>query len=339
MKYYSGLDVSLKTTFICVVNELGEVVLEDAVETAVNAISDWLTASGLTYERIGIESGQLSISLCKGLTNNGYPVLCVDARHMAAALSARVNKNDKNDANGIAQMMRVGLYREVLVKSDEMCDLKVLLGSRKQLVESRQRMQGTIRGLLKIWGIKISTSKKKGGFVTEVKEKLVSMSELTQQSIHALLSALESIETSLLALDKQVVQQSKTNSQTQILMTAPGVGCVTALSYLASIDDSSRFEKSETVGAYMGLTPRQYASGEMDRHGSISKMGPADCRSLLYEAGFAVLTRTKKTSPLRSWGLRLAKKKGFKKAAVAVARKLAVILHAMLVSQSEFRYS
>lgn len=337
MKYYSGLDVSLKTTFICVVNELGEVVLEEEVETDVKAINKRLTDTGLSYERIGIESGQLSIPLCKGLMAEGFPAICVDARHMAAALSARINKNDRNDGRGIANMMRVGLYREVLVKGDEMCDLKVLLGARKQLVENRQKIKGAIRGLLKIWGVTLSTSKKKGSFMAETQEKIKHLSEITQASITPLLDSLSSIEIALLKLEKTLAKQSKENANAQLLQSAPGIGPVTALSYLSSIDDVSRFEKSQTVGAYMGLTPRQYASGEVDRHGGISKMGPSDCRSLLYEAGFAVLTRAKKKSSLRSWGLRLAKKKGLKKAAVAVARKLAVILHAMLVNQTEFR--
>jgi transposase len=339
MKYYSGLDVSLKTTFISVVDGTGKVVKEGEVETDVCSISSWLGKTGLSFENIGIESGQLSIPLCKGLRANGFNVTCVDARHMASALSARINKNDKNDGRGIAQMMRVNLYKEVLIKSDEMCELKVLLGSRKQLVGSRKQVMGTIRGLLKVWGMKISTSKKKGGFIFEVREKIKSIDEISNLSIEALLSALETIEKSLAKINKTLAKESKENGDSQLLVSAPGVGPVTSLTYLSTIDDASRFEESETVGAYIGLTPRQYASGEVDRHGGISKMGPSACRSLLYEAAIVLLTGSKKKSKLKAWGLRLAKKKGMKKAAVAVARKLAVIMHRMLVERTEFRYT
>lgn len=157
MKYYSGLDVSLKETFISIVDEKGEIIKEGIVSSESSTIAEYLMKQGLEYELIGIESGQLSISLCKGLLSEGLKVVCVDARHMAAALSARINKNDKNDARGIAQMMRVGLYKEVQIKSDESCALKVLLGARRQLVNNKQQIIGTIRGLLKIYGIKLGS--------------------------------------------------------------------------------------------------------------------------------------------------------------------------------------
>ena len=148
MRYYAGLDVSLKETFVSVIDDQGQIVCERSVASDAASLSCYLKEQGLAYERLGIESGQLSIPLCKGLRERGLAAVCVDARHMAAALSARVNKNDRNDARGIAQMMRAGLYKEVKIKSDESCELKVLLGSRRQLVESRQRLLGTMRGLL-----------------------------------------------------------------------------------------------------------------------------------------------------------------------------------------------
>jgi transposase len=119
-------------------------------------------------------------------------------------------------------------------------------------------------------------------------------------------------------------------------MTIPGVGAITAMTYKAAVDDPGRFEMSQTVGAYMGLTPRQYASGEVDRHGSISKMGPQECRNMLYEAALSLLVNCKAKSKLKTWGLKLVKKKGMKKGVVAVARKLAVIMHRMLVTKTAF---
>lgn len=337
MKYYSGLDVSLKTTFISIVDEGGKIIREEEVATDIEAISGYLKKACNPSLLIGIESGQLSIPLCKGLQAQGFHVKCVDARHMAAALSARINKNDKNDARGIAQMMRAGLYKEVQVKTDAACQLKILLGSRNQLVNSRQQLKGTLRGLLKIWNIKISQKPK--SFIKEVKENIQPLDAISRQSFEGLLVSLISVENALNELDQLIVKQGKEDAQVKLLMSVPGVGAITALTYKATLDQPERFAKSEAVGAYMGLTPRQYASGEVNRQGSISKMGPLACRSLLYEAAFSLLIRCKRHFKLRQWGLKLMKKKGLKKAVVAVSRKLAVIMHRMLIDKKEFSYT
>jgi transposase len=336
MNYYSGLDVSLKETFISIIDDKGLTVKEGFVPTDVGSISSYLKEGGLTYDKIGIESGQLSISLCKGLIAQGLSVTCVDARHMAAALSARINKNDRNDARGIAQMMRAGLYKEVQVKSDESCQLKVLLGSRRQLVSNRQQLKGTIRGLLKIYGVKLTGKDVSGGFGIRVRQVISPLGQISCGSISALLESLEAIEESLTKLDKMLSALGQKDEDCQRLMTIPGVGAITAMTYKAAVDNPDRFERSETVGAYMGLTPRQYASGEVDRHGSISKMGPQECRNMLYEAAFSLLVICKTKSKLKTWGLKLVKKKGMKKAVVAVARKLAVIMNRMLVTKTAF---
>ena len=338
MRYYSGLDVSLKETFISIIDDKGAIVREGFVPTDVTAISDYLKEGDIIYDKIGIESGQLSISLCKGLIARGLPVTCVDARHMAAALSARINKNDRNDGRGIAQMMRAGLYKTVQIKSDESCELKVLLGSRRQLVITRQKLMGTIRGLLKIYGLKLAGKGGSVGFGIKVREAISALEPISCSSIQALLNSLEAIELSLKELDKMVVKLGMKDEDCKRLMTIPGVGAVTAMTYKSSLDDPSRFESSQTVGAYMGLTPRQYASGEVDRHGSLSKMGPQECRNMLYEAAQSLLVVSKAKSRLKTWGLKLARKKGMKKATVAVARKLAVIMHRMLVDKTEFSY-
>ena len=333
MKYYAGLDVSLKETFVSIIDEQGHLVKEGSVASESEALYSYLKCDGFEYERIGIESGQLSIVLCKGLTKKGLPVLCVDARHMAAALSARINKNDRNDARGIAKMLRAELYREVQIKSDTACEEKVLLGSRRKLVRSRQQLMGTIRGLLKIYGVKLGA---KAQFTTKVREALQGVSEGVRKSLEALLSIVEAMEKSLKSLDDQLMEIVKGDAVCKRLMTVPGVGPIIAMTYKSTVDEPKRFKRSSTVGAYMGLTPRQYASGEVDRHGRVSKMGPEECRVMLYEAAQGMLTRVQKASKLRSWGLKLVKKKGLKKAVVAVARKMAVILHRMWVSEKEF---
>ena len=338
MDYYIGLDVSLSTTFISIVDEKGKIIEEQNMTTDSDVIADFLNKKGLSYKKIGIESGQLSISLCKKLLSKGLNVICVDARHMAAALSARINKNDKNDARGIAQMMRTGLYKEVLVKSDEACRVKILLGSRRQLVRVRQQLNGTIRGLLKIHGIKIGPRSDRNIFNERIRQEIKGLDNISRSSIEELIINVESLEKSLAQLNKLATELCKKDEDCRLLTTVPGVGEITALTYKATIDDAARFNKSEVVGAYVGLSPRQYSSGEIDRHGSISKMGPKECRTMLYEAAQSIITVSKRNSKLKSWGLKLAKKKGTKKAIVAVARKLGVIMHKMLVDRKEFVY-
>jgi transposase len=344
MEYYVGLDVSLQETFICIINQNGEVIKESVVLSEVGSISNYLEKQNLKYDKIGIESGQLSIYLCKGLVKTGLNAICVDARAMANALNARINKNDKNDAFGIANMVRVNLYKEVAIKSDKSCQIKILLGSRRQLVETRTKIVGTIRGLLKIKGIKVNSRYINGKFAISVLELLKAPKKTDNEfaaikfSIKTLLTTLKQIEVSLAKLNKEAIKQSKNDPDCKLLMTIPGVGEITALTYKSSIDDMKRFKKSATVGAYLGLTPKQYASGEINSHGSISKMGPKECRSMLYEAAQSMLTTSKKKCKLKSWGLKLQKKKGNKKAIVAMARKLSVIMHRMLITKKEFCY-
>ncbi len=334
MQYYAGLDVSLKETFVSIIDEKGKIIKEAMIETDVEKLADYLLVQGLEYHRIGIESGQMSIFLCKGLIKKNLPIICIDARHASKILSNNINKNDKNDARGIAQIMRAELYREVKVKSDESCETKVLLGSRRQLVNTRQQVAGTVRGLLKIYGIKVKSKGQYQSFVGAVRGEIEALE--SKKAIEAILVSLETINLVISELDADLRKYAKKDKDCQLLMTVPGIGAVTAATYKAALDEPGRFRDSETVGAYMGLTPKQYASGETNRHGSISKMGPGECRSMLYEAAQSLLVVSKQKTKIQTWGLKIAKKKGMKKAIVAVARKLAVTMHRMLVDQKEF---
>lgn len=335
MKYYAGLDVSLKETFLSVLDEKGKIIHEKVVHTEVESIGKALGELKIKYEHVGIESGQLSIYLCKGLKKKGFPAVCMDARHTAAALSARTNKNDRNDARGIARLLQTGWHKEVEVKSDDACEKKMLLRSRTQLVGCRQRVRGTIRGVLKMHGISLGSSK---NFYEKLTTALDKLSFYEKAGIEALVRSLREIEASLGNLDKILEGWAEGNEACQLLMSIPGVGKVTAMTYIAAIDRPERFKKSGTMGAYLGMTPKQYASGTVDHHGRISKMGPKACRTVLYEAAQVLLCRTKNVnSRLKRWGLRLMRKKGYKKAVVAVARKLAVIMHRMLVDGTRFQ--
>jgi transposase len=335
MEYYAGLDVGLKSTSICVVDSVGKQIHACEVASEVDVISRKLASFKLTYALVGLETGQLAIHLSKGLRKHGLNLVCIDARQVAAALSTQVNKTDKNDARGIAHLLRCGLYREVHVKSDEACGKRILLASRRQLITQLGSIEATIRGLLKIHGVVLGPANRLA-FIPRIRAAMVGLTMDARKGLEALVGAVEHLRASLKALGKEVKTQAQEDTRSRLLMTMPGVGPLTSSMFVTTLDDASRFTTSRSVGAYLGLTPRQYASGETQRQGRISRCGPAECRAMLYEAAHCLLHFYKGPSHLKEWGKRLAKQKGMQRAIVAVARRMAVILHRMLVTGKPF---
>ena len=335
MQYYAGLDVGLKSTFICVVDSEGAQVHACEVASDAEVISNTLSAFKHSYHRVGLETGQLSIHLSKALRAKGLPVVCMDARQVAAALSTTVNKTDKNDARGIAHLLRCGLYREVHVKSDLACDQRILLASRRQLMAQSANLESTIRGLLKIHGVVLGPANRLG-YIPRVKEAITKLGVGARIGLDALVASLEQLRAAYKSLDAQVKIAATADTRSRLLMSMPGVGPLTSSMLVLTIDDAERFTKSRSVGAYLGLTPRQYSSGETQRQGRVSRAGPAECRAMLFEAAHCLLHFYKKPSNLKTWGMKLAKKKGMKRAIVAVARRMAVIMHRMLITGEPF---
>lgn len=338
MGKYVGLDVSLEATAICVVDERGGIIAERKVLSQPEAIAAFIQAKAPDAERVGLETGPLAVWLWNGLRSLGLPVICIDARHAKAGLSMMINKTDRNDAIGLAQIMRTGWFRQVHVKSAPSHLVRALLASRGLLVGMRGEIDNQIRGLLKTFGIVFG--KAVGGFrkpAAEIASTELGDSPELARLMETLLATREDICRRILVLDHEVMQQAKASEVCRRFMTMPGVGAVVALSVWAAIDDPTRFAKSASVGAYFGLTPRRYASGEVDRTGRISKCGDRDPRTHLYEAANVLLTRITRSSALREWGLRIARRSGFKKAKVAVARKMAAILHRMWIDGTTFR--
>jgi transposase len=249
----------------------------------------------------------------------------------------QINKSDRNDAVGIARIMQCGWYKEVRVKSFDSHAIKALLTSRALLVKIKRDLENQIRGLLKNLGLVIGRAKM-NVFSVRAEELIADRPELTA-AVEPLLTARQTIGQQIADLDGKVRRLARHSEPARRFMTAPGVGPITALCYLATIDDPTRFKRSRSVGAYAGLTTRRYASGEIDWTGRISKCGDAMLRSYLYEAANVLLTRNPKWSALKAWGMRLAKRSGLRKAKVAVARKLAVILHRMWIDGTEFNWS
>jgi transposase len=337
MEYYVGLDVSLKQTSICVVDQTGSVVREGVVDSDPEAIAEFVRAKAPGVVRIGIETGPTTTWLWSELKRLDLPVICIDARHAKAVLKMQINKSDRNDAAGIARIMQTGWFKEVRVKDIDSHAVRALLASRALLVKIKRDLENQVRGLLKNLGLVIGRAKF-NVFAVRAEELIEGRPELVA-AVRPLLKARHAIEQQVDDLDRKVRKLARYDAQVRKFMTAPGVGPITALCFKATIDDPARFKRSRSVGAYVGLTSRRHASGEVDWSGRISKCGDAMLRMYLFEAAGVLLTRVQKWSALKAWGTRLVKRNGLRKAKVAVARKLAVILHRMWIEGTEFNWS
>lgn len=337
MAHFIGLDVSMKETTICVKKECGKIIAETTRDTDPQDIANFIQRFE-DIKKIGLESGSLSHWLTRELRQIGLPAICVDAKHLSAFLSTRINKTDRNDAEGIADAMRANLYKEVYVKSPQALEIKALLNTRRLLIEQTIQVKNHIRGLLKIHGIRLGVVGRKT-FIDAIQEAMMNTGDLFKLTIQTALNSYQNLLKEFEVLDRAIRTIAKKEEAAKLLMTMPGIGPVTAMAYLGEIGDPNRFTDSNDVGAFFGLTPTQYSSGEINRQGAISKQGPAYVRNLLFEAAVVMLTRTSTWNNLKAWGLKIMRRHGFKKAAAAVARKIAVILHQMLIKNEKFKMS
>ena len=307
------------------------------VDSDPEAIASFVRSNAPGAVRIGLETGATATWLWNELKRLGLPAICIDARHARAVLKMQINKSDRNDAAGITRIMQIGWFKEVRVKDLDSHAVRALLASRALLVKIKRDLENQVRGLLKNLGLVIGRAtfnvfSARAGELIEDRPDLVA-------AIGPLLEARKAIEQQVRDLDRKVLELARHDVQVRRFMTVPGIGPIIALCFKATIDDPTRFKRSRSVGAYVGLTTRRHASGEIDWTGRISKCGDAMLRSYLFEAAGVLLTRVPKWSALKAWGMRLAKRNGLRKAAVAVARKLAVILHRMWIDRTEFNWS
>ena len=336
MGYFAGLDVSLEETAICIVDDVGRIVREARAASEPEALVAFFAGCGMTIERVGLEACSLTAWLHAGLTEAGLPAICIETRQAKAAMGAMPNKTDRNDARGLAQIMRTGWYRAVHVKSPSCRSWRALLTARRMVLNKRRDVENGIRALLREVGLKVGTPSRKD-FPARVRE-LTADEPVLASLAESLLSVVDVMTKEVERLTKRVLDEVKTEPTCRRLMTVPGVGPLTALAFRATIDQPSRFRKSRDVGAHLGLTQRRYQSGETDVQGGISRCGDELARTALYEAAHSLLIRSAKWSALRAWGMNVAKRRGMARARVAVARKLAVILHRMWADGSEFRW-
>ena len=337
MEHFAGLDVSVKDTSVCIVDDTGKIVREVKVASEPDALLQVLKNSAYRFKRIGLEAGPLSQWLYSAFAEASLPVICVETRHMRAVLQAQINKTDRNDARGIAQMMRAGLYRPVHVKTLRSQKLRALLTHRKLLQSKAIAVENDLRGTLRNFGLKVGmvgTVK----FEARIKELVADIPDLPGL-VEPLLVVRRVLREQIAVLHHRLLAIVKDDEVCRRLMTVPGVGPVVALTYRATVDVPARFRNSKAVGAAFGLTSAKYQSGEINRSGAISKCGDEMMRVMLYEAAQILLVRSTKWSWLKAWAMAIARRQGMKKAIVALARRLAVIMHRIWVDGSEFRWT
>lgn len=335
MDHYAGIDVSLESASVCVVDGSGKIVREGNVASEPEALIGWFGAIGLSLARIGLEAGPLSQWLYAGMRQAGLAVELLETRHVRTALVTMPVKSDRNDARGIAELMRVGWFRPVHCKSISAQEVRAVLTARKLVQSKLLDVENSVRGILRGFGLKVgkTTNRKFAGRVRDL--------VVDHASLHMIAEALLSVHAVLLrelqAFEKRVRSMARANANAKLLMSAPAIGPIVALTYASAIDDPGRFQSSKRVGAHFGLTPKKYQSGETDYTGRISKIGDGTVRTALYEAAHIMLIKPiKGCTALKSWAMRIAKRSGMKKAKVALARKLAVILHRMLANGTPF---
>lgn len=337
MTQFVGLDVSQRMTAICIVDTNGRRIWRGQCASAPEEISVALRRYASADAKLGIETGAMTPWLVHELRDLGFDVVCLDARHARAALKMQINKTDQNDAEGLAQIVRTGWYRSVHVKSFDSHRARAVLGARTQLVGMTTRLSNHIRGILKTFGL-LPGAMRGLPFDWKVEVLLEGRSDVAP-IVRPMLVAWRHLRVQVAVFDKAIRAMARTSAAARLLMSVPGIGVLSAIAYVSTVEDPSRFSRSRSVGAHLGLTPRQYQSGEVDRSGRISRCDDILTRTLMYEAAGVILSRMKKTSSLRDWAAAIARRSGPGKARVALARKLSVILHSMWRSGEPFRWS
>jgi len=337
MPYFVGLDASKKTTHICVMDRKGDVVRTGVVASEVNAIVGFLRGDGHRYAKVGMESWTMAALLYQGLAKAGLPVICIDVRRAHGVMKAQRNKTDKNDAQAIAELMRVGAYRAVHIKSVENLHIRALLTARSTLVSKIRDLGNSIHGVLLGYGYKLAKGQP-AGFDRSVKG-FIDANPKVAETIGPLLRARQALQVEKRLLDEKVRAEGNADPTCRRLMTAPGVGVLTAMIFKSAIDEPLRFAKSRSIGAHLGLTPKRRQSGETSYQGRITKWGDRPARAALYLAARSLCAPRARRSWLTEWAEEVRARRGYRRSIVAVARRLAVILHRMWVSETDFQWS
>ena len=337
MQFFVGIDVSLDSPSVCVIDERGVIIKEGQCASEPEAIARFIRHKGRRIGHVGLETGSLSQWLHAGLAREGFRVTVMEARDVRAAFAAMRVKTDRNDARGIAQLVRLGWFKAVHVKAPSAEETRALLNGRQFLVDKVTGVENSMRAALRNFGLKMGqvARPKWAARARELAEGIPALEAV----VDALLRVRDALLHELRGLDRKLLEAARSDPTARTLMTAPGVGAIVALAFKSAVDDPGRFRKARDVGPWLGLTPSRYQSGRTDHVGRITRAGDAGVRAALYEAATTLLGRVTKWSALKSWGVRLARRSGAKKARVAVARKLAVVLLSMWKSGAPFRWA
>jgi transposase len=335
MNHYVGIDVSLEASNVCVIDASGKIVREGKVASEPAALIAWFGALELSVTRIGLEAGPLSQWLYAAMRDAGLAVELLETRHVRNAFKIMPVKTDRKDARGIAELMRLGWFRPVHCKSMEAQETRAMLTARKLVQKALHEVEMSLRGVLRGFGLKVGKVAP-SRFEARIRE-LVEGHPNLEVIAASLLAVRATLRREFNGFEKRLRTLARSDMRARLLMSVPAVGTIVALTYAAAIDDPARFTSSKTVGAHFGLTPTKYQSGETDRTGRISKIGDGSVRAALYESAHIIITKPiKGCTALKSWAMRIAKRAGMKKAKVALARKLAVIMHRMLADGTTF---
>ena len=337
MEVYIGLDVSLASTAVCVLGEKGKTVTEVQVASAPDALVSFLRELPHGIAAIGLEAGPLSNWLHKELTDAGFEAVLMETRQVKAALKAMPIKTDRRDAEGIARLLQMGWFRPVHCKSVSSQEMRALLTSRKSVLDALVDMELSLRGVLRNFGLKLGQVSKVR-YETRVRE-LIAGNAMLEAAAEPILRARASLRSELAGLEKLLRNLVRQDPVCRLLMTMPGVGPVVALTFVSAIDDPERFRRSKDVGPWVGLTPGRDQSGERDVVGAITKAGDVGLRTALYQAASVMLNCAGSQNWLKAWALRLTKRRGKKRATVALARRIGVVLHRMWRDGTEFRFT
>jgi transposase len=335
MEHYAGIDVSLECSSVCVVDASGKIVREGKVTSEPQALIGWFRSLGLRVARVGLEAGPLSQWLYAAMRDAGLAVELLETRHVRDAFKAMPVKSDRNDARGIAQLMRLGWFRPVHCKSLGAQEVRAMLTARKLVQCKLLDIENSLRGILRGFGLKVGKTTRRR-FAGRIRELVAGHPSLEPIGA-ALLWVRDVLLQEFNAFERRVRAMARSDGKARLLMSTPAVGPIVALTYSSAIDDPARFKSSKQAGPHFGLTPKKYQSGETDRSGRISKIGDAAVREALYQAAHVMLTKPLSgCARLKSWAMRIARRAGMGKAKIALARKLAVILHRMLADGTTF---
>jgi transposase len=329
--------VSLELSSVCVVDSQGKIVKEAKVTSEPETLVCFFKGLGFPVKRIGLEAGPLSQWLHAGLAQGGFDAVLLETRHVKTALSAMTVKTDRKDARGIAQLLRMGWFQPVHAKSIGSQEIRALLVARKQLLGRMVDVELSIRGILRGFGLKVGQATRKN-FEVRIRELVTGQATL-ERIAGAMLSARAALRAEYEKLHRALLAIVREDAVCLKLMTVPGVGPLVAVTFKSAVDDPSRITKSKAVGALFGLTPKKYQSGEKDVTGGITRAGDEMVRTALYEAANVLLSRIMRFSRLKRWGMDIAKRRGSKRAKVALARKIGMILHRMWVDGTTYRWT